>query len=300
MHCGFAGSLAGLVLLLTPALAGAQGPQVIPVAPLAGAPSVDGDLREWGGGWAKIPLKPAVEKGERPKLGLDPEDRNLTGSITVELKAGVAGGRIYIAVRWPDDAADAEFRPWEWKGTRYAEANKRDDMFALRFPLEGEFDRSMLSGKSYRVDVWLWSAGRSNAAGLAEDMVHDISTRMLENAAEYEVQGVGTVYIKKRRDAGRPIYRNLRPPQEKGAERIPSVELTGSAAGSLADVAARGVWKNGYWNLELSRKLDTGHSDDVVLRAGQKINAQIAVFNRAADENKSVSEIFVLDLAAVK
>lgn len=288
-------------LILSPVAAAAPPPQEVPAPLFADAPRVDGDLQEWGaGGWTKIPVKPAVDKAEREKLGLAPEDKNVTGSITVELKAGVANGRIYIAARWPDDAPDTDFRPWEWKGERYAEEQKRDDMFAVRFPMEGEFDRSMLAGKSYVVDVWLWSAGRSNPAGLAEDMMHTISTRMIEYAAEYEVRGVGTVYIKKRKDAGDPVYRNLRPPREKTDERRPSVEWPGNASGSAADVAARGAWKSGYWQLELSRKLDTGHADDAAFRPGQRVAAQIAVFNHSSSENKSVSEIFVLDLSAAK
>ena len=265
------------------------------------APAVDGDLRDWGSaGWSKIAGKPAVEKAARAKLGLEPEDRNVTGSLTVELKALAAGGNLYIAAHWPDDAPDVEYRPWEWHGSKYSESSKRDDMFSMRFPLEGEFDRSMLSGKSYKVDVWVWSAGRSNRAGLAEDMAHIVTTRHMEDVAEYQVQGVGTVYIKKQKDAGKPIYRNLRPPKEKTQDRLPSIELTGNAAGSIADVAAKGVWQKGRWNLELARKLDTGHSDDGVFRPGQKISAQIAVFNRGSDEHKSISEIFVLDFGAVK
>lgn len=293
--------IAWILAVFSQVVAAAPPPQEIPAPLLADAPRVDGDLQEWGtGGFTKIPVKPAVDKAEREKLGLGPEDRNATGSLTVELKVGVWNGRLYLAARWPDDAPDTEFRPWEWKGERYAEGQKRDDMFALRFPMEGEFDRSMLSGKSYVVDVWLWSAGRSNPAGLAEDMMHTLSTRMTEDAAEYEVQGVGTIYIKKRKDAGSPIYRNLRPPLEKTDARRPSVEWTGNASGSVADVAAKGAWKSGYWQLEFSRKLDTGHPDDAAFLPGQRVAAQIAVFNRASDENKSVSEIFVLDLTGLR
>lgn len=274
--------------------------QLVPVSQ-GKAPVVDGNLKEWGiAGWSKIAIKPAVDKTERSKLGLEPEDKNFTGSITVELKALAAGGMLYIAARWPDDAADIDFRPWEWRGGKYSESAKRDDMFAMRFPLEGEFDRSMLSGKSYKADVWLWSAGRSNPAGLAEDMTHTVTTRHIEDVAEYQVQGVGTVYIRKQRDAGKPVYRNLRPAKDKTLERLPSVELTRSAEGSIADVAAKGVWHEGHWNLELARKLNTGNADDAVFRSGQKVSVQIAVFNRSSDEHKSVSEIFVLDFGAGK
>lgn len=279
----------------------ADAPQGIPVVTLGSAPSVDGNLAEWGkDGWLKVKLTPAVPKEDREKFGLDPQDRNLTGTLTVDLKAGVAQGRIYLAARWPDDAADTEYKGWEWNGTKYVEGKRRDDMFALRFHKDGLFDRSMLSGKNYKVDVWLWSAGRTNPSGYAEDWEHRISTAIIENAAEYEVKGVGTVFIKKDRDAGEPIYKMLPRPKVKGVERAPAFETSRTPSGSVADVTAKARWSGGYWNLELSRKLDTGYGDDVELKAGLKLLGQVAVFNRGADENKSVSDPLLFDFSAIK
>lgn len=278
----------------------ADAPQTIKVAVLAEAPVVDGNLAEWGQtGWTKVAVKPAVAADERARLGLAAEDRNYTGSLTVQLKAGVAKGRLYLAARWPDDAPDTEHKGWEWSGSRYAEAKKREDMFAVRFHLDGDYDRTMLTAKSYRVDVWVWSAARTNPLGLAEDMQHAVSTREIENSAEYAVPGIGTVYIKKQRDAGSPLYKMLRPPREKGAAHLPSIELASNASGSVADVAAKGVWKARYWNLELSRALETGNADDVVFKPGQKLLGQIAVFNRGSDEHKSVSEPLLFDFGAI-
>lgn len=286
---------------LLPLLATAQTPPTLAVTSIKDAPVIDGKLGEWGReAWSKFKLTPALTRQDRQKFGLEGEDRNQTGNIVVEVKAVIAQGRLFVAARWPDDAADIEYKGWEWAGSRYAEGKRSDDMFALRFHLDGDFDRSMLSGKTYRADVWLWSAARTNPAGLAEDWSHLLSGKMIENAAEYEINGIGTVYIKKLRDAGNPIYRAVRAPKEKAADRLPSFEMTGSGSGSIADVAARGVWAGGHWNLELARKLDTGHADDAVFKPGQKLLAQIAVFNRGSDEHKSVSEPFLLEFPAAR
>lgn len=293
--------IAGAVLALLAASGRAAEPQTVPVAALAEAPALDGNPAEWGNaGWVKVAVKPAVAAHERAALGLEGEDRNAAGSLTVQVKAGVAAGRFYVAVRWPDDKADSEYKGWQWSGAKYAEGKQREDMLALRFHKDGDFDRSMLAGKSYGVDVWLWSAARTNPAGLAEDWFHLISNRPIDDAAEYEVKGVGTVYIKKNRDAGSPIYRNLRAPKEKGGERLPSFELTGNAAGSVADVAAKGQWKAGEWRLEMARRLDTGNPDDVAFAPGRKVLGQIAVFNHGSDEHKSVSEPLLFDFSSVK
>jgi hypothetical protein len=289
-----------LLLLALPLAALAQAPpQVVAVSRLAAAPQLDGSLADWPkDGWSALKVAPAVAGGEREKFGLDPEDRNVTGTLNVELRAGVFGDRFYLAVRWPDDAADTEYKGWEWAGNKYVEGKRRDDAFALRFHLSGDYDRTMLSAKSYIADVWFWSAARTNPTGYAEDWTHQVSTRMIEDAAEYAVKGVGTVFIKKLRDSGSGPYKPLPRPKDKAGERLPSFEVLKSPAGSIADVTAKGRWAAGKWSLELSRKLDTGHADDAAFAAGKKLLGQIAVFNRAADENKSVSESLLFDFTA--
>lgn len=296
-------SIAFLAGLTLPVLAAAQTvpPPVIAAPALKEAPHVDGKLGEWGrDGWTKIKVVPAIAKQDREKFGLEGEDRNATGNLTVEFKAGIAQGRLFVALRWPDDAADLDYKGWEWTGNRYVEGRRRDDMLAMRFHMDGDFDRSMLAGKNYRADIWLWSAARTNPAGFAEDWMHVISSKPLENAAEYEVKGIGTVYIKKIRDAGNPIYKFTRAPKEKAADRLPSFEILPSPSGSVADVSAKGAWASGFWNLEMSRKLDTGNPDDAVFKPGQKLPTQIAVFNRGSDENKSISDPFLLDFQGGK
>lgn len=279
----------------------AKEPQLIPVAALAAAPVIDGSVAEWGSvAWIKIPITPAVAPTDREKLGLAGEDANFTGTTLVQLKAGISGGRLYLAARWPDDAANTEYKGWDLRDARYVESKKRDDMFAVRFHLDGDYDRSMLADKSYRVDVWLWSAARTNPLGLAEDQMHSISNREIEDAAEYATRDKGTIYIKKQRDTGSALYQPIRAPKEKGDEHLPGIKLNPGANGSIADVQAKGTWKAGFWNLELSRQLDTGNTDDVKFKPGQKILGQIAVFNHAANENKSVSEPLLLDFSKIK
>ncbi|WP_332675704.1 ethylbenzene dehydrogenase-related protein [Aromatoleum sp.] len=289
------------LLLAAPFFASAQAPQTVPVSVLQNAPKVDGDLGEWGaGGWIKVPVKPALERDERAKYGLEPAgDRNVTGNLTVEMKAGVAAGRLFVAVRYPDGAPDMIHKEWAWRGEKYQRETQHEDMFALRFHLAGDFDRSMLATRDYKVDVWLWSAARTNPAGIAEDMSHHVTTRMLESAAEYQLKDGPVVYIAKRRDDGSAPYEMLPRPKENKGERLPSFAAA-TASGSAADVAAKGVWKAGSWHLEFSRALSTGNADDVVLKAGDRVTGQIAVFNRGSAEHKSVSEPLVFDLSAVR
>ncbi len=76
----------------------AQSPLLIPVTSPGAAPKSDGDLSEWGNtGWIKIPVASALEKSDRSKFGLNPnDDKNQTGSLTVEMKTAVVGDRFFV------------------------------------------------------------------------------------------------------------------------------------------------------------------------------------------------------------
>ena len=289
-------------LSLWPVLAPAADapPQAVPVMVLPAPPKVDGSLGEWGAeGWVTVRVKPALDRKDRPKYGLEEvDDYNVTGSLEVQLKAGVAGGRFFLAVQYPDATEDKLHQGWEWRDTRYTLMRRYDDQFAVRFHLSGDFDRTMLSAKTYTVDVWLWSAARTNPGGVAEDLHHSFTTRLSENAAEYSLPGGKTVYIKKHRDAGVAPYASLPAPKERKAAQLPSFELV-KASGSVADVSAKGAWRNGAWNIEFSRALNTGNDDDVVFKPGAKLMGQIGVFNRGQAEHKSVSEPLLFDFSAV-
>ena len=286
----------------TLATAAAPAPPLrVPVLMLASAPRVDGDLGEWGNSdWIKLPITPALSKADRAKYGLEPnDDKNQTGNLDVQMKAGVFGSRFYLAFKYPDSTEDATLRQWEWRGEKYVESKQYDDLFAVRFHMSGDFDRSMLTTASYAVDVWLWSAARTNPNGLAEDMSHQVSTKPIENAAEFEPSGAKTIYIKKSRDAGTELFSTTPKPKANKGDRVPLHELV-AAKGSSADVAAKGRWKSGYWQLEFGRALNTGNADDVVLKPGLTVLGQIAVFNQGYAEHKSVSEPLLFDFSALK
>lgn len=264
----------------------ANQPLLIDVMPLGFTPGIDGNLLEWQ---AVVPYSIAVSPA------IDDDNKNKTGKLKVDLWVGINSGNIYVAARWPDDDANTDYRPWEWRGKKYRRSKKRDDMFALRFALSGEYNRSMIADADYEVDVWVWSAGRSNLMGKAIDYKHRISTTMIDNAAEYETDSGITVYIDRDTDQGKRGFKTIKRPRTKTKTRLPSIEVTYDISGSAADVAARGVWKDGFWNLEFQRKLDSGYDDDVRFYSGLSIRGQIAVFNKAGAQHKSVSDTLLFN-----
>jgi len=262
--------------------------QRLGVDPLEFSPQIDGELSEWQALQPNlIKIAPAIEN----------DKQNRTGTIEIELWAGIRDGMIYIAAQWPDDAPDKDFRPWKWRGQKYRRSKTRDDMFALRFALAGDYNRSMIADANYEVDVWVWSAGRSNRVGNASDYKHTISMKMIEDVAEYETESGKTVYIDRDKDEGYIGFSTLKPGKTKTATSRESIDFSREASGSVADVTAKGVWNNGFWSLEIKRLLDTKHDDDVKFFAGQNILGQIAVFNKSGGEHKSVSEPLLFTFA---
>ena len=263
--------------------------QSFKVQKLSAEPIIDGQLNEWiDSSWQSIPISPAMEKDRKNKVG----------KINVELQAGIINDMIYFAARWPDSKADINFRDWIWKGNKYKRDKRADDMFAIRFDLDGDYHNCMLSQRNYVVDTWLWSSGRSNQTGYAEDLSQHISTSMIENAAEYQVDDGKMIFIKRYKDQGTPIYKSKKiNRKKKGEPRVSSVEVVDTPSESQIDVEAKGEWLDGYWHLEMRRKLDTGYSDDVSLQGKKIIDGAIAVFNGSGAEHKSNSGTIHFDLS---
>lgn len=269
-------------LVLPPAQAEMPPPQRIPVQVLEEAPWVDGALDDWPDAWVKVPVDSAMEE----------ESRNRMGAAIVEVQFAQVGDELYVATRWPDPTESRTYKPWVWKdyAKRYRRGKQQDDMFALRFDLGGDFRTCMLADADYEVDVWLWSAGRSDREEYATDMWHRITTDLLMNAAEYELDDGTVVYIDKEADAGEPGYENTRPRRrEYQGDSLPGVAFPGPPSGSIGDVWAKGRWQDGYWQLEMSRALETEDDKDVSFRGRETLRAQIAVFDQSDAEHKSVS-----------
>jgi hypothetical protein len=75
---------------------------------------------------------------------------------------------------------------------------------------------------------------------------------------------------------------------------MPRYEINLSPQGSIADVRAKGIWRDGRWHLEMARKLDTGNEDDAVIPASGRILFAVAALNDVDNERHSVSETLTL------
>ncbi|MBF0308463.1 MAG: hypothetical protein HQL56_02880 [Magnetococcales bacterium] len=278
-----------MLIVLFPTLVWSESGLAIPVVPLQQAPVIDGDWNDW----KSARLSPKVVPLETSSLGQDAEAENATEEKSwqpiLQVQAGLFGTRFYLAAQWTDSVANTQYKPLKKMGSGYRRGLNKDDMFAIRFPISGDFAKCMISRRTYATDLWIWSAGRSNLVGRAEDLTHRFSPQRLDPAQEY-ASPYGTIYIQKLPDEGQRGWAYTPDPKEPGPEIIPGVIVQGEPSGSRADVQAKGSWKDGFWTLEISRELKTPDPNDVVFPTRGEVIGQIALFNAEYTLRKRISE----------
>lgn len=262
---------------------------VVSAKTLAAAPTLDGKADDW-----------AAVTGATIKVapGIDKDDKNFTGNIDIEIKAGVSGDTIYMLVQWPDETQDTEHKPLVWNKTKDAydtAEDKLEDRLALTFDMGGDFNSCMLAGTAFKADTWHWKSFRSGTVGLVHDQMHIISFEQMPKAKEHPGMNGKKLWLARPADAGDELYTTQRPLENIG-EKVPKYLVNANAKGSVADVKAKAAWANNKWTLEMSRKLDTGNADDVKFEKGKTYKSGVAAFNHAGDDHHSVAG-FTLEVA---
>ena len=224
------------------------------------------------------------------------EVNGASGKMEVTAEAVWSSDRFWILVRWPDKTKDDVHRPWVWSkaANAYVAGREVEDALSLSFAREGRMGECMLAGGEAVTDIWTWRAGRTNPSGFAEDGTMTLSFQRIPRANSYQTHNGRSVWIKEEPDAGSPPYQA----QIVGAyagERIPRY-IARTPSGSMADVTAKGSWKDGFWTVEFSRRLSTGDPADAVLAPGREIYFSVAVFNSREGIDHSTSKEFTLKL----
>ncbi len=263
-----------LLLLVSPTVFG----QTIVVAALEQRPNLDGQESDWGTAPEHIiqvkPIKTPAELVSRE----------------VMLKAGHFNGEVFFFLKWPDQTHDESHKPWEWseKKQRYVKGPGREDRLAIQFEMAGEYSTDWANANDFKADMWHWKSTRSNPLGLVHDKYTVVSKNKLLRAAALPSTDGSKRYVLRKSDAGKPLYRTVRY-ATKERDLMPKYELL-EPQGSIADIKAKGVWQSGYWQLELSRQLNTGHDDDIQFVVGEVYRGGIAVFDATENDQHLISE----------
>jgi hypothetical protein len=226
------------------------------------------------------------------------------GADRVELRAAIRDDRFYLLAIWDDPTESALHKPYRWNeaSQSYEKTDLMEDRFALSMRISGDFTANKLDGSEFTADVWHWKAHRSNPAGLAHDKFWRVSRTPFEGSRAIQTPTGDTIHLARRSDAGDRLYKPVQY-YVKQREIMPLYEVNHEARGSIADVNAKGVWRDGRWYLELSRRLDTGHDDDAVIPANGTMPFAVALFDGVSNNlvdggAHSVSELLILETRA--
>jgi hypothetical protein len=176
---------------------------------------------------------------------------------------------IFLLASYPDAAPSITHKSWLWQPQEkvYKALGDREDMLVLKFSMVGN-DRniSFRDAEPYRADVWFWKACRTNGSGYADDKWQALLTEGGKDTVDVPSPKSGKLYLTRQGDAGKAAYTDTLP-LEYETDLVAGFKPNPSD-GSRADIRAKGVWKDGFWTIEFSRKLNTRHDDDVQFQVG--------------------------------
>lgn len=296
--------LLSLIALASGPLQAADGPlQVIRLS--GSAPVVDGIADP---SWSAIPAtkisispipKPLIEANKTHQQGKYAKNwaqSKYTNIDHVELKATHDGTHIYFLARWPDASKDDQHKPFVWTGAKddgeYTSGKEREDRLSMMFPIKGDFSYNKLAGNESSVDIWQWKAARSNGSGVLHDKHHIYTNTQPKGKSSLHYTASGQpIYVSRISDVGGSPYKSQKvDPFTYQGDLVPKY-IANENSGDAADVKAKGVWADGYWTVEIQRKLDTGHHEsDTVFRTGFSSLFAIAAFDHVGDHFHATSK----------
>jgi hypothetical protein len=165
-------------------------------------------------------------------------------------------------------------------------------------------------------DLWHWKAARSAPYGYADDAWLTVAgnpTGSYRETGRIKDVGAGGDIKNQTHDGSRPLYMQNPAIQSstpgfllveeavkitdysifKTGDIIP-YRLPVKPSGSRFDVRATSRYTDGSWMVMFSRKLNTGHEDDVVFNPKKRYSFALAVFDNSGSEHSKATEPMTL------
>ncbi|MEW6671559.1 MAG: ethylbenzene dehydrogenase-related protein [Thermodesulfobacteriota bacterium] len=169
---------------------------------------------------------------------------------------------------------------------------------------------------SEKGDLWHWTAARSDPYKYADDgwlTVAGNPSGSYRETGRRKDAGTGGDIMNQTEDGLRPLY--MQDPERKpvapefllyeDAIKIKDYSMFKPGAvipfrlpvkpdGSRFDVKAESRHQDGYWNVLLHRKLNTGHEDDVIFNPKKRYSFAMAVFDDSGDDHSKATKALLL------
>lgn len=216
----------------------------------------------------KVDTPPVVDGKTGDKVwskALEVITHDMVADIDIRIRAVYTLDTVFFQVRFPDANESRLHKPWIWDSTQemYVVGPDREDCVVLKWAMQpATEDLSLKSDVPYLADIWFWKANRTDPAGYADDKHQILSKKKEAKSKEITSANGNTLFLRRYGDAGKPAYKVsilIEHQGDKVSQFIPQ-----QPTGSRADIVAKGQWREDEWCVEFSRKLDTGHDDDIV------------------------------------
>lgn len=254
-------------------------------------------------------------------------------NLTFTAKAVYTGDSLYWWFKWPDPTLSVSRGAWKLDGQKWSHQEGNEDRLSLLFEINrienfatkgcavvchlppgaasAKGGRFGTKSEAEKGDLWHWKAARFDPVGFADDTwLGKISEAKGGRKSD---AGEGGEKLNVTEDKSRPLF-TLAPGKKLGkhgvllaadAEKITdysgfkagdtiTYQMPTVPSGSRADIKAASNYAEGSWTLMLSRKLNTGHEDDVAFDPRKTYNFALAVFDDSGDEDSYDSEVLTL------
>jgi hypothetical protein len=209
--------------------------------------------------------------------------RDLIAGIDITLKAVHDGTHLAFLIHYPDDHENRQHKTMVWNTDleMYGTGPKREDVFVFKWSMEpNPVDLTLSSETPYKADIWYWKAHRTDHAGYADDKNQLYVPDPLPYGKRLVSENGNLFYLVRSGDSGEAAYRAMVHTDYVGPE-APRFEMQ-TPTGSRADIEAKGLWKNGFWTIELVRRLRTGQTDDIAFDIRRGYQFGVSRFEIAA------------------
>lgn len=282
------------------------------------------------------PADPVWQKIPPLTIPLTGRDKFAGQTLKLTAKAAVSGEEIFFWFQWPDPTLSVTRKAWKFDGRRWQHQAGNEDRLSVlleitpipEFASQGcaavchlppgatsaRGGRFGTTSAAHRGDLWHWKAGRSDPVGHADDTwLGPVSET---KGGRKPDAGSGGEQLNETEDKTRPRYAPApgKSPGKQGvlpaAEAVPiedysrfragdtlTYQMPLTPTGSRADIRAASVYGQGRWTLMLSRRLNTGHEDDAVLKPGERYPLALAVFDDSGEADHYESGVLWLNLA---
>ncbi len=230
-----------------------------------------------------------------------------TPPVRTELRAFYTSDRVYLQLRWADPTRH-DGPVWRWDGSGWRASGRGRDGLGLlwgdgreRFSCasachlddwrlagrQGVSDYTMATAAGDgSLDLWVWKAGWGGPAGAADDRrltpqgwePDSPGERFVPNSSRARSNGVGVFG---------PEDAPLETPTAQPEARAPGF-VERPAPDGRTEVVGRGRWRDGWWEVVLSRPLRGRDPEDVRFEPGGEVTVGVALLDGVARDHNAV------------